>query len=193
MIVTRINKDQYVPVKKIGATYQCMFGKEDIIEPVYKTNDDGTIYFNKEGKPVIVEYTQTSQCKVLLETYRKGVNIEDIKNSVNSFYNENTKWKIISGFVWNGMNVWLSSENQFNYKAAYDLAVQSEGKSLPVVFKFGTTDNPVYHTFETLEDITDFYSSAITYINKTLADGWKKKDSLDWSEYEALLNDSQQS
>ena len=75
MIVIRINKDQYVPVKKIGSTYQCMFGKEDIIEPVYKTIDDGTNYFDEEIKPVVIEYIQTSQCKVLLEAYDKGVNI----------------------------------------------------------------------------------------------------------------------
>lgn len=123
------------------------------------------------------------------ELFRKPT-MEDVKDFALGIENAKTDQKILSGFVWNGMSVWLSSENQFNYKAAYDLAVQSEGKSLPVIFKFGTTDNPIYHTFETLEDITDFYSSAITYINNTLADGWKKKDSLDWSEYETLLNEN---
>jgi hypothetical protein len=40
------------------------------------------------------------------------------------------------------MPVWLSTENQFNYKAAFDLATQTGGKSLPVTFKFGSTNNP---------------------------------------------------
>ena len=40
------------------------------------------------------------------------------------------------------MPVWLSSENQFNYKAAYDLAVQTGGATLPVTFKFGTDEVP---------------------------------------------------
>jgi hypothetical protein len=89
--------------------------------------------------------------------------------------------------VWNDMPVWLSIENQFNYKAAYDMAVMSQGKSLPTVFKFGTTYNPVYYSFESLEDISDFYISAMSYINTCLAEGWKKKDSIDWSVYEKAL------
>jgi hypothetical protein len=38
-----------------------------------------------------------------------------------------------------------------------------------------------------LEDISDFYVSAMAYINKTLEDGWKKKDAIDWSVYEEAL------
>ena len=96
--------------------------------------------------------------------------------------------KILSGFVWKDMPVWLSTENQFNYKAAYDLAVMSQGQSLPVMFKFGTTENPVYYHFSTLEDISDFYVSAMAYINTTLTEGWQKKDAIDWSVYEEALN-----
>ena len=79
--------------------------------------------------------------------------------------------------------VWLSSENQFNYKAAYDLAVQTAGATLPVVFKFGTDTEPVYREFATLEDLTDFYTKAMQHIQNTLADGWKKKDVFDLSLY----------
>ena len=39
---------------------------------------------------------------------------------------------------------------------AYDLAVQTNGVSLPVTFKFGDNDNPVYYKFTTLEELTDF-------------------------------------
>lgn len=70
------------------------------------------------------------------------------------------------------MPIWLSSENQFNYKAAYDLAIQTEGANLPIKFKFGTTENPEYFIFESIEDLSDFYLSAMTFINKTLQEGW---------------------
>lgn len=116
--------------------------------------------------------------------------IEEVKNYVLGVENHKIDNLILSNFEWNGMKVWLSSENQFNYKAAYDLAIQTDGASLPVKFKFGTSDNPVYYTFTTKEEISDFYSSAITFINKTLEEGWKKKDSLNWSEYETLLNEN---
>lgn len=76
------------------------------------------------------------------------------------------------------MPIWLSSENQFNYKAAYDLAV-TFGGNLPCVFKFGTTENPIYYEFTETEDLTDFYLSAMNYINNTLAEGWKEKDNID--------------
>lgn len=110
---------------------------------------------------------------------------EKVKNDIIADINAKTDEKILSGFVWNNKPVWLSSENQFNFKAAYDLAVQTNGKSLPVKFKLGETEDgePVYHTFETLEEITDFYTKAIAFINQCLNEGWEMKDSIDWSVY----------
>lgn len=117
----------------------------------------------------------------------KKLRLADIKNAILDAINKDVDQKILSGFTWKDMPVWLSTENQFNYKAAYDLAVMAQGKTLPVVFKFGTIDTPVYHTFDTLEDISDFYLSAMAYISKTLEEGWKLKDSIDWSEYEKYI------
>ena len=116
--------------------------------------------------------------------------LEQLKKLILDTINKDVDEKILSGFVWKNMPVWLSTENQFNYKAAYDLAVMSKGQSLPVTFKFGTTESPVYYTFESLEDISDFYLSAMNYINKTLEDGWKKKDNIDWTVYEKILNET---
>ena len=92
--------------------------------------------------------------------------------------------QILSGFVWNNMSVWLSSENQFNYKAAFDLAMQTDGATLPVTFKFGTTEAPVYHEFTTVSELTDFYTAAMAHVNTVLKAGWMEKDSFDWSPYE---------
>lgn len=114
--------------------------------------------------------------------------LDEIKSIVREGINKETDNNILSGFIWKDMSVWLSSENQFNYKAAYDLAVQTKGASLPIVFKFGDTENPIYHKFDTFEELQDFYIKAMTYINEQLAIGWKKKDSIDWSVYENALN-----
>lgn len=114
--------------------------------------------------------------------------INEVKSFILGVENQKIDEEIISGFRWKDMPVWLSSENQFNYKAAYDMAVQTNGASLPVTFKFGDS-TPVYHTFETLEELSDFYTSTISYVNSVLADGWAKKDALDWSEYERLLGE----
>ena len=110
---------------------------------------------------------------------------EEIKDLVRTWYNEQTDTAILSGFSYGNAKVWLSQENQYNYKMAYDLAVQTDGRTLPVTFKFGTDETPVYRTFDTLDELTDFYTNMVAYIQTTLADGWKKKDALDLSKYNA--------
>lgn len=94
-----------------------------------------------------------------------------------------TDQKILTGYRWQGKNVYLSSENQFNFKAAYDVAVQTEGDQLPIKFKLGEDAEglPMYHTFNSMNAFTDFYTGAISFIQQTLAAGWEEKDAArDW-------------
>lgn len=109
---------------------------------------------------------------------------EEIKETVIDWYNNQTDRAILSGFSYEGNTVWLSTENQFNYKAAYDLARQSNGATLPVKFKFGSDEKPVYRVFENMKDLTDFYTKAMRYILETLDAGWKKKDAFDLEQYQ---------
>ena len=109
---------------------------------------------------------------------------EEIRKMVIDWYKQEINNEIISGFTYNGIPVWLSQENQFNYKSAYDLAVQTDGTSLPVRFKFGTDDEPVYYEFNTLENLTDFYTKEMVFVQRTLAAGGKKKDAVDLSLYQ---------
>ena len=109
--------------------------------------------------------------------------VDEIREVVNGYYNAETDKAIVSGFTYGGVPVWLSSENQFNFKAAFDLAVQTEGTSLPVKFKFGSDAEPVYRTFTTVAQLHDFYTKAIAYIQSCLEAGWAKKDAVDYSVY----------
>lgn len=109
---------------------------------------------------------------------------EEIKTTVADYFNTLTDEDILSGYTWEDAQVWLSSENQFNYKAAYDLAVQSDGATLPVKFKFGTDAAPVYHTFTNLADLTEFYTGAMAHIQKALETGWKRKDEFNVEDYQ---------
>lgn len=164
-------KEKYVPLSQLASgRWKLHFG----FTPYYEEDEDG----NK------VE-TQLGTWTEALVPFKPS--LEQLKKLILDAINKEVDEKILSGFVWKDMSVWLSTENQFNYKAAYDLAVMSQGQSLPVTFKFGTTESPVYYTFESLDDISDFYISAMAYINKTLAEGWKLKDSIDWSVYEEAL------
>lgn len=114
--------------------------------------------------------------------------IAEVRSLILAWYNEEIDEKIISGYTWNDTPVWLSQENQFNYKAAYDLAAQTDGESLPVTFKFGTDEEPVYHEFTTLAELADFYTGAMAYIAATLAAGWQTKDAIDWTAYAEALD-----
>ena len=98
---------------------------------------------------------------------------DEVKSLVIAWYNANVDEAILAGFTYEDMHVWLSAENQFNYKSAYDLAVQTAG----------TDEQPQYRKFTTLDELTDFYSKAMAYIQTTLAEGWKEKDAIDWAAY----------
>lgn len=109
--------------------------------------------------------------------------LDEVRAAIFGWFNSETDRKILSGFVWHDMHVWLSQENQFNYKSAYDIAVQTGGKSLPVKFKFGTDTEPQYYEFKTLDELADFYFKALAYIQTTLQEGWNAKDAINLKEY----------
>ena len=117
------------------------------------------------------------------ERFEYKPTLEEIKEIIIAQVNRNVEEKILCGLMWRDMPIWLSTENQFNYKAAYDLAVQTGGQSLPVKFKFGTDDEPCYHTFQTVEELTDFYVQSIKYIQGKLDIGWDKKDAFSLDSY----------
>ena len=168
--ITNLN-EKFVPLASEGCGVTIAFD----YEPFYDFDENG----NK---------VETSLGTWSVHTFTRKVSFNQVKAFILEEINKRTDQSILSGFFWKDMPVWLSTENQFNYKAAYDLAVQTNGASLPTVFKFGTTEEPVYYKFDTLEELTDFYTKALTYINEQLAIGWYKKDSIDWSVYKEALN-----
>lgn len=108
----------------------------------------------------------------------------EIRELITKWFNIQIDEKILSGFVWHDYPVWLSTENQFNYKAAYDLAIQTKGDTLPVTFKFGSDEEPVYHEFQTVEDLKDFYLKSVTFVQGVLKQGWLDKDTFDFTPYQ---------
>lgn len=111
--------------------------------------------------------------------------MREVKQDISDLINAETDAKILTGFAWNGKPVYLSTENQMNFKAAYDIARDTQGASLPVKFKLGedADGEPVYHTFTKLEPLADFVTKAMSFVIATLKDGWDKKD-IDYSIFE---------
>lgn len=124
----------------------------------------------------VVKAAEEGQATYMEEDFDHKPSSVEIKDTVIGWYNEQIDTNILSGFSYEDNVVWLSSENQFNYKAAYDLAVQTGGSNLPVMFKFGSEDSPVYRSFQKLEELSDFYTKAMNHIQTTLECGWKSKD-----------------
>ena len=130
------------------------------------------VFYKKQGKP----------------------SFDAAKKAVIADINARTDDKIISGFVWtpeggDPIPVWLSEENQRNFSEAQRIAASMPEAILPVMFKLGeqADETPIYHTFETAEELTGFYLQAVAYINQCLADGWAEKDSIDWTPYAEAL------
>lgn len=146
----------------------------------YKKYNDKHVVIMFDYKPVLKEGKETPLATWKEHRFNYVPTIDDIKKVVLDYYNKQIDNEITSGLVWNGMKIWLSSENQFNYKAAYDLAIQTNGSTLPIVFKFGDEQNAVYHEFTDIKELTDFYMSSIKHIQNTLEKGWEKKDNIDW-------------
>lgn len=172
------NEAQPLMVRLTNGKYRAWYDIEPKSEEV-TTIDPAT---NEE-----VTTTVTTYCcgKVDFDTLPT---IREIRERIPEAINDDTDEKILSGFTYNGHRVWLSLEDQMNYKGAYDLCVQTGGQGvLPLTIKIGTTDNPHYETFDTVEGFTAFYLSMFAYIQQTLSAGWAKKDAVNYEEYDTAL------
>ena len=125
--------------------------------------------------------------------------IEQVKKAVIADINAHTDEKILNGFPWTilhgdnageTVNVWLSEENQRNFSEAQRVAQMTSGANLPLQVKVSEDADgvPVYDSFETVEEITNFYLAGVAFIDVCLKAGWTEKDSIDWAPYEAALN-----
>ena len=126
------------------------------------------VFYKKQGKP----------------------SFEQVKAAILADIDAQTDEKILNGYPFTPdgaeepIIVWLSKENQTNFSEAHRLQI------VPVKFKLNETADkqPIYHTFETFEELDRFYKGGVQYINQCLNEGWAEKDSIDWTPYEQALN-----
>ena len=116
--------------------------------------------------------------------------IEQVKEAVNADIDAQTDAKILNGYEFtpdgasDPITVWLSKENQTNFSEAHRLQI------VPVKFKLNETEDkqPIYHTFETFDELDRFYKGGVGYINQCLNVGWQRKDSIDWEPYAQAID-----
>lgn len=131
----------------------------------------------------VVADEDTGTAEYMEEDFDHKPTVEEVKELITGWYNEQTNKKIVSGFQWKGMPVWLSTENQSNYMSAYTVAMQTNGANLPVTFKFGTDNEPVYRQFDEMATLSDFCVGMNRFIQGAVEDGWEQKNAVLWEEY----------
>ena len=154
-------------------------------------------YLKEDGSRMVVGYGLKELENGLWEWYevelnKKQVNqvsLQVVKDAIIADIDAQTDEKILDGYEFTPegeeqpITVWLSKESQTNFSEAHRLQI------VPVKFKLNETEDkqPIYHTFETFEELDRFYVVGVAYINQCLNEGWARKDSIDWTPYEALF------
>lgn len=153
-----------------------------------------------EGTRITICYGLTKASGELYEWYEiylpkkqnAQLTFQMVKDAIISDIDARTDEKILDGYEFtpDGADtpiiVWLSKESQTNFSEAHRLQI------VPVKFKLNETADklPVYHTFKTFEELNRFYVGGVAYINQCLNEGWQRKDSIDWTPYEAYFPES---
>ena len=131
--------------------------------------------------------------------------IERIRDAIIADIDARTDERILSGYEWTVLhgdedgshigetvNVWLTMENQNNFKEAHRIAGNNASLVIPVKFKISEDAEKyaIYETFNSFEELNAFYLGAFAYVKACLDAGWQKKDAFDRTPYEEALGNS---
>ena len=160
------NVSDFVPVVEDASRVVISYGLKELGDG--KAEWYEVVFYKKQGRP----------------------SFEAAKKAILADIDKHTDEKILNGYPFTPdgaeepIIVWLSKESQTNFSEAHRLQI------VPVKFKLNETADkqPIYHTFETFEELDRFYKGGVQYINQCLNEGWQEKDSIDWAPYEAALN-----
>ena len=152
-------------------------------------------------QPYFDEETKEQRGITFIETeFPYKPSMKEVKEFVLGVINAQTDDKILTGYQWKVLHgkdkdkvasVWLSEENQNNYKAYHDAAViYPDVAVFPVVYKIGEDANgeAIYEDFQSVQELAQFYLGGISHIKQCLDEGFAKKDSFDFTPYEEALN-----
>ena len=164
-----------------------VFGLTERYQPLRRTSTQTVVSYDRET----VDSKNSTWYEIVFYHKRDGKpTLTQIRAAISADINDRVRQRITSTLSWNQKPVWLSTENQQDWKAAYDRALQTDGANLPLKFKIGEQEDgtPVYHTFTSVNAFGDFWAACLQHIHQCLADGWQKKDEMDWSVYEYALD-----
>lgn len=108
--------------------------------------------------------------------------LDEIREVIFEQITENTRQRILAGFSWQGHLVWLSQENQLNYMRDYNLVRNGERAMWPT-YKFGTDDEPVLYTFDSVDEFFEFTQAWSRHIDESINANRVAKAAVDWTVY----------
>lgn len=130
--------------------------------------------------------------------YKKQISqlsFADIKKAIIADIDADTDEKILCGYEWTVLHgddegkvakVWLSKENQTNFKAKHDAAAAYPDRvTFPMKYKIAEDDDEkaIYEVFQSFEELVAFYLGGLAYIEACYQAGWATKDAIDFSVY----------
>ena len=168
------NVSDYAPVSEDQSRVVIMYGlKEDGDKAEWYQID----FYKKQGKPTF-------------EAAKKAIE-EDINARVDDAILCGYPWTILHGDdAGKAVKVWLSKENQSNFKAKYDLHfTKPEALTFPTLYKVAEDENgdAVFEEFQSFEELEQFYLGGLGYIEQCYQAGWAEKKSIDWTPYAEAL------
>lgn len=173
-----------------------VFGEKELYAPIRKDFSRIIICYGYNDEPDGVNGTWYEVYSIS----KNNLNFQNVKNAIIADINAQTDEKILNGYEWTILHgndagktvkVWLSAENQNNFKAFHDAVKEYPGiDAFPVTYKLAEDENgnPIYETFENMGTLSQFYLGIVSYIKQTISEGWARKDSIDWTAYEEALN-----
>ena len=117
--------------------------------------------------------------------------IEQLRQVIEDHINAKVDANILCGYVWTVLHgddagktvkVWLSKENQDNFKAKHDAALIYPDKvRFPMTYKISEVNHKaVYEVFESIQELATFYLGGLAYIEACYNAGWAEKDAVDY-------------
>jgi hypothetical protein len=149
------------------------------------TQADGDIY---EWYEVYLPKTQIQQ-----------LTFNDVRDAICADIDARTDEAILCGYDWTvkhgddadkAVKVWLSKENQNNFKAKHDAAlVYPNLVKFPMTYKISedAEKKAIYEVFQSIEELATFYLGGINYIQTCYEAGWAEKGGIDWEPYEEFF------